>query len=71
MNALKTGVSFEMEALSGLITLIYLGNTEDDNILGAYGLALALGNLFGTCMGYGISAGLESMSAHAFGMKEF
>ena len=59
-----------MELLTGLITLIFLGNYGNEDITGVFGFAVALSNVFGNGLSYGICTGLETLCSHVFGAKD-
>ena len=60
-----------MEQLTGLITLFFLANYGNSDIAGTFGFAVAVSNVLGNGLSYGICTGLESLSSHAFGAKDY
>ncbi|EGR33597.1 MatE efflux family protein, putative [Ichthyophthirius multifiliis] len=71
MSCIETAVSVFFEIAPTSITIMFLSNKSNQDTVSGYGLAMVLSNCIGQSVYYGLSSGLETMAAHAYGAKNY
>ena len=67
----ETALSFFFEMCPGMIQLYFISNNNNDQVINGFGLALVIFNCIGQGLYYGLCTGLETISSHAFGAKNY
>eukprot|EP01015_Nassula_variabilis_P013491 TRINITY_DN2109_c0_g5_i1.p1 TRINITY_DN2109_c0_g5~~TRINITY_DN2109_c0_g5_i1.p1 ORF type:complete len:453 (-),score=-22.25 TRINITY_DN2109_c0_g5_i1:63-1421(-) len=70
-HSIQIFIPFALDESQLVLSLFFLGNNGHRDKVGAAGFAISLMQMIGFSLAYGIAAGLESMSAVAYGSKNF